>query len=191
MLSRRERKKLETRARILRAALELFSEHGYDEVRIEDIRDRADVANATFFAHFPTKASLISAFGVYLFSRVESRLSEFQGGAMEQLEVLRAVYFDEWADYAGVLSRIHRSLGSSEANTIIQTGPELVALIEKIILAGQGDGIFSKSASPHLVAHCLAGGWRAVMDDFLDSGDLKTAKIANRQVLDIVMDGIK
>ena len=60
--SRRERKKTETRARILNAAIALMAERGYDAVKIEDIAARADIANATFFLHFPTKASLLTAF---------------------------------------------------------------------------------------------------------------------------------
>jgi len=61
-ISRRERKKRETRRRILEAALELMTDRAYADVKIEEISAAADVANATFFLHFPTKASLITAF---------------------------------------------------------------------------------------------------------------------------------
>jgi AcrR family transcriptional regulator len=58
-LSRRERRKLELRARIVEAAQELFSEQGYQESRVADICERADIAHKTFFNHFPTKLDIL------------------------------------------------------------------------------------------------------------------------------------
>jgi AcrR family transcriptional regulator len=52
---RRERRKLEVRARIVDAAAELFSERGVEATTVVEICDRADVAKKTFFNHFPTK----------------------------------------------------------------------------------------------------------------------------------------
>ena len=59
VVGRRERKKAETRSSIARAALELFLAHGFDEVSIRQIAERADVAVATVFAHFPGKEALV------------------------------------------------------------------------------------------------------------------------------------
>ena len=56
---RRERRKLEVRARIIEAALALFDQHGFDDAKVSDICDRADVVTKTFFNHFPTKQHLL------------------------------------------------------------------------------------------------------------------------------------
>lgn len=61
-LSRQERRKAATRAKILRAADELFGERGYAETSIEDIADAADVAVRTIYTHFPSKASIMLAY---------------------------------------------------------------------------------------------------------------------------------
>jgi AcrR family transcriptional regulator len=58
-LSRRERRKLELRTRMLEAASQLFSEHGFHATKVADICDRADVAHKTFFNHFPSKQHLL------------------------------------------------------------------------------------------------------------------------------------
>ncbi|MGI9592842.1 MAG: TetR/AcrR family transcriptional regulator [Myxococcota bacterium] len=66
-LTRRERRKLEVRTRILEAAKALFSEQGFGETRVSEICERADVAHKTFFNHFPSKQHLIrelAGFGV-------------------------------------------------------------------------------------------------------------------------------
>lgn len=58
-LSRRERRKLEVRGRILEAARHLFSEHGFQASKVADICEIADVAHKTFFNHFPSKLHLL------------------------------------------------------------------------------------------------------------------------------------
>jgi AcrR family transcriptional regulator len=55
MGSRAER----TRDRLLKAALEMFTERGYDETSVSEIAARAGVTEMTFFRHFPGKASLL------------------------------------------------------------------------------------------------------------------------------------
>lgn len=55
---RRERKKAETRERILEAGLELFRKKGYRETSMMDITEAADVAPRTFYQHFASKADV-------------------------------------------------------------------------------------------------------------------------------------
>jgi AcrR family transcriptional regulator len=58
-LSRRERRKLEVRERILASALAWFRERGFADTKVSDICGRADVAHKTFFNHFPSKRELV------------------------------------------------------------------------------------------------------------------------------------
>jgi AcrR family transcriptional regulator len=55
----RERKKLRTREAISTAAIDLFIEHGFDQVSITQIAAAADVSRRTLFAYFPTKEDLV------------------------------------------------------------------------------------------------------------------------------------
>jgi AcrR family transcriptional regulator len=55
----RERKKLRTREAISTAAIELFVEHGFDQVSITQVAEAADVSRRTLFAYFPTKEDLV------------------------------------------------------------------------------------------------------------------------------------
>jgi AcrR family transcriptional regulator len=55
----RERRRQETRARIVDAAAELFAERGFDAVSVMEIARRAGVVEKTVFNHFPVKEGLV------------------------------------------------------------------------------------------------------------------------------------
>jgi AcrR family transcriptional regulator len=60
-VNRLERRKLEVREKILAAAFDLFLGQGVAATTIEEICERADVANRTFFNHFATRQDMIRA----------------------------------------------------------------------------------------------------------------------------------
>jgi AcrR family transcriptional regulator len=55
----RERKRQETRARIVDAAADLFAERGFEAVSVMEIARRAGVVEKTVFNHFPVKEGLV------------------------------------------------------------------------------------------------------------------------------------
>ncbi|MFA7266363.1 MAG: TetR/AcrR family transcriptional regulator [Candidatus Nanopelagicales bacterium] len=61
-----------TRDRMLDTALQLFSEHGYLGVRVEDIATRSGVSRATFYKHFSEREQILAE----LFERLLGTASE-------------------------------------------------------------------------------------------------------------------
>lgn len=59
-LSRRERKKEETRRRIFEAAMALFRAKGFEATTVDEITESADVGRGTFFNYFPKKDSVLA-----------------------------------------------------------------------------------------------------------------------------------
>jgi AcrR family transcriptional regulator len=70
----RERKKRATREAIAAAAMELFSERGFDEVTVAEVAEAADVSEKTVFNYFPAKEELV-----------------FHGGMARREELIEAV----------------------------------------------------------------------------------------------------
>jgi AcrR family transcriptional regulator len=60
-LSRRERRVADTRAALVAAAKELFHQKGFTETTVDEIAERADVAQRTFFRYFPSKEAVLFA----------------------------------------------------------------------------------------------------------------------------------
>lgn len=61
-MSRRERKKEETRSNIIQNALELFRAKGFNETSMEEIAEGADISKGTLYNYFESKESLLSAY---------------------------------------------------------------------------------------------------------------------------------
>lgn len=59
--TRSDRRRTETRRRLLEAAGELFSEKGVGNTRIGEITERADVAAGSFYNHFDDKDALVES----------------------------------------------------------------------------------------------------------------------------------
>jgi AcrR family transcriptional regulator len=57
--TRHDRRKAETRARLLAAARELFAEQGVGATRTGEITERADVAAGSFYNHFEDKDEIV------------------------------------------------------------------------------------------------------------------------------------
>lgn len=57
--TRRERRRLEVRDRIVESALSLFESQGYEATTVAEIVRRSDIAYGTFFNHFPSKLHLL------------------------------------------------------------------------------------------------------------------------------------
>jgi AcrR family transcriptional regulator len=87
-LSRRERKKDETRERITQAAIELFTERGFDATTVDDIAAKADVAKGTFFNYFPRKEAVLDAVPEGIIAQIEQTSGELLAGPQTSREKL-------------------------------------------------------------------------------------------------------
>ena len=80
-VTRRERKKEETKERILQASFDLFRKHGVEATTVDQICDSADVAKGTFFNYFPHKEAVFGFLAEHWVAEAERRVAEaFQNG---------------------------------------------------------------------------------------------------------------
>jgi len=86
---RRERRKVETYERLMRAALKLFAERGLAGTTVEQITEAADVGKGTFFNYFPTKEHVLLAFGDTRIQKIQAALEEAREGSRPIWQTLR------------------------------------------------------------------------------------------------------
>lgn len=72
--TRRERKKRELRTRIYNCAAGLFMKQGFEATTVDQIANTADVAQATFFNHFPSKDALLTEMTGEVFKVIQAIL---------------------------------------------------------------------------------------------------------------------
>ena len=76
---RRANRKRQTRERILEAARKLFQSRGYDDVKMTDIADEADVHVTTMFIHFKTKRDLAASLSEAEVDELQALIDDAQG----------------------------------------------------------------------------------------------------------------
>jgi AcrR family transcriptional regulator len=74
-----QRRVARTKAAIEDAFVQLVLERGYDRVAVEDISDRADLARATFYAHYPNKEAVLLSVSNRLTEDLMQQIA-YQGG---------------------------------------------------------------------------------------------------------------
>ena len=146
--SRRERRKLELHGRILETARQLFYQQGFRETRIADVCDRADIAQKTFFNHFPSKLDLLREIA-------HAGIEEL----MFEIEDIRK------ADL-GTRDRIHRFFDTVTAH-IAEAGPKNRELLVELVHLISGDAAVRSEQVRRLHA-----AFRGIVEDGLSQGDV-------------------
>ncbi|MEU4680062.1 TetR family transcriptional regulator [Micromonospora sp. NPDC023737] len=85
----------DTRSRILRAALDLFAEHGYQRTSLRQIGERLRLTKAAILYHFPAKEHLLAALVEPLLADLEGLLDAAEGLPAERA---RQAVLEGWVD---------------------------------------------------------------------------------------------
>jgi AcrR family transcriptional regulator len=150
VLGRRERRKQEIRGRLLDAARTLFDQKGFGATTVDEICERADVAQKTFFNHFPTKHHVVREIAEAFLDEVGTFVEEARkhpGSTTERLALL-----------------FHRA--GEEA---VRAGPRHKELVVEVARLVQVDGTGPDKARR------LHAAFRALLEDGAAAGELTKA----------------
>ncbi len=89
--NRRERRSIELRERIFRAALDLFAKQGFAETTVEDITNAADVGKGTFFNYFPSKDHILLAFAEMQLAKLRLAVDEARRTSQPMPQFMRSL----------------------------------------------------------------------------------------------------
>lgn len=85
---RRERRRVETREKLFRVAMQLFAERGFFATTTEDITEAADVGQGTFFNYFPTKQHVLTVLTEKQMEKVAHAREKAESGEVPMHDVL-------------------------------------------------------------------------------------------------------
>ena len=134
--------------------MRLFAKRAFDRVTIEDICAKADVAKATFFLHFPSKAALMFEAVGKLADELAELLQKPQPSARADLQRVTRWVLERWAESREVMEPMFREILAAPAAEL-HTQPEARAfadLIVDIVRRGQASGELRRDILPEIAA---------------------------------------
>jgi len=151
----RQLRKARTRRTITDSAASLFAEHGYEQVSVIDIANRAGVSEQTVYNHFPSKERLVTDVHRHFHEELGRLIRRL---ALSSVEGIRRTSPERWRGELGYLAAIsptvHRlslEMADRQAATIAQalgdtTGADSeLARLQGIALAGVFQIIISEA----------------------------------------------
>lgn len=115
---RRERRRAETRDRIIRSALRFFSERGVAATTVEDITNAADVGKGTFFNYFPSKEHVLAHLCQLQMGKIRelvSRSLHAKESMDRVLHKIALILIEEFSHSPALVQSILAALFSSES----------------------------------------------------------------------------
>jgi AcrR family transcriptional regulator len=163
---RAERRKADSRERLLAAARRLFIERGYHATRPQDIARGADVGHGTFYLHFSDKRACFLAFaeraGAELDAFVAERLDGVDG-VEPQLRALLEALIDYAERYPGALNAAMTDVsvisndGLPGRSLIDRWAAEWAARLRRGAAAGAIRGDYDAEVAGHAIVGLLRG----------------------------------
>ena len=155
--TRHDRRRLASRTRILEAALELFRSQGIEGTTIEQICQRADVANRTFFNHFPSRRDMVRALANERVHNLHVVLAE---RADEPSRDRLVRFFDDIASHLASSGPAYREvIGTmlAEAGTGADRSSEVYSTFLELVKDGVAAGEITDRHPPETLADVIVG----------------------------------
>src|SRR5262245_53815613 len=165
-VSRRERKKDETRQRIFREAIRLFRERGFEATTVDEITERADVARGTFFNYFPRKEAVLAFLSEQRLVEAEADAGAILAAHQPAREKLLAIYANAASAYEEEkeLSQfVLPELLRRAFTPVEEIGPRWDSIIVQVFEQGQKSGELRADVDPQRAVSLLTASYYALL----------------------------
>jgi AcrR family transcriptional regulator len=161
----RERKRQRTRTTIVRVALELFAEKGYETTTLAEIAEAADVGPSTLYAYFPSKDDIL--FSAHDAVRQSARTRILERPAHEAVaDAMRVWITDELPPLFGTDSElVRRRRATIDSDESLQKLERMrLALLEDMFAQAFADelGETADDLRSRLMASVAVNGFRLI-----------------------------
>lgn len=193
-ISRRERKKIESKEIILKVARRYFQEKGFDNTSVEDISEGADISKSTFFNYFDSKESLLYEIAEGEIDKIEVFIEENLDNSLSAKEKIYKVMdlmVEDTAPYMRLTKRVLEAISLIEDE---KTSPvkKIESLLTDMIEEGQKNGEIKTCYAASSIAAIIAGSYVMAFFKWLfNNGKFnENDKAEFVSLLDITFEGI-
>lgn len=188
----------ETKNKIFKTALKLFSKYGYDKVTVEDITNHAKISKGNFYTHFDSKDSVLTE----QFNRIDSyyieKFNQFatldmSGGA--RLRLLITAMCDYCKNVCGInaIQVVYANQVASNKHVEILNNHSrpFYKYIHDSIVYGQQHHEFRADITPDELTKLVARLCRALLFDWCLYNDAFDLQVEGERYTDFILDAIK
>ncbi|WP_418791058.1 TetR/AcrR family transcriptional regulator [Phosphitispora sp. TUW77] len=183
------------RAKIIRAAVKVFSRKGFHDARVEEIAQLADVGKGTVYEYFSSKVELFQEmFKVGLQFYLDSMTDEINPGLSCREKLARIIqlhqkFVSNYRDLAKITMTEHTYFSEDFREWVWENRARKLGMLQQIIQEGIDKGEFRKINS-EAASLVVMGALGALFSPAIFSEDYVDAKELTQPVLDVIMDGI-
>lgn len=183
---------IDTRSRIVAAAVALFAEQGFDATSVNQVVARAGVAKGALYHHFESKDDLLYEVYRELVDRQLSGLDVVVARGLEPADTLRAIVRDmvvttaERVQEAKVFFRESHRLGDANQQRVRAARRRIHDAVTELVRAAQQDGRFAAVAVPEMVTFTIFGVINELPVWYSPDGPLTPDQIAT-ELADLVL----
>jgi AcrR family transcriptional regulator len=183
------------RDRVLRAAVELFAEQGYDKTSVQEVVERAGVTKGALYHYFSAKDDLLYEIYRALLVEQMAGLDRILDAGHDPETALREIIRDlivTTATHARAASVFAREVGRVDAQRWLALQADwrrYQDAVRGLIRDAQRDGVFARTASAEVVSWTIFGMSTALPTWYRPDGPKTASEIAS-ETSDLVLAGL-
>jgi len=186
-----ERRRDFVKLEIERAGMDLFAEHGYDSVTVQDIADAAGIGRRTFFRHFRSKDELLQAYDHRMVERALHMLHRRPDGESAAQALCNALLntAEMPADQEPIAMHRNKVLQEAGADTVLAGSADVREAIIK--LTAERMGLDPEvDQRPHIVVWAVFAAARAATRFWVSNGGEERLHQSLEQAFRYLLEGL-
>ncbi len=182
--SKTDQRVLRTRQALGRALVQLMLERKFDDIKVQQILDRAKVGRATFYSHFSNKSDLLLSDADRYFKSLGQRFLESEGSSRRVAPVVEL--FSHVAAFVAFKGAVEDSGLDGDMSDLLVG--HLAVMIERriaVLRPGSGGGL-----SVHVISRTFASALVALLVWWVERSERPSAQEMDAQFHEIVWSGL-